>query len=243
MKIKASKKNIHRFKNYLDKNLFEYFYSFFLDNHYFNDPTIKSRALYSESEILRDYGENSECFGKTIAYKNKLLRTLTELYGNEIVDFSGVNMRKWYSGEFQNPHSDCEAKIYLENEKVMCEPYNNFSSLFIEYAAILYLNDDYCGGEIYFPQHDISIKPEPNELITFPGTQYYVHGVNPISYGNRFVIQNFLSTIKLRYIWEKFVIPNEKILYIDETIDYYQNNKVEYSRSNIPINFIYNKKD
>lgn len=46
-------------------------------------------------------------------------------------------------------------------------------------SNLLYLNDDYSGGELYFPEHDISIKPEPGMLISFPGHFWNRHGIFP----------------------------------------------------------------
>lgn len=34
-------------------------------------------------------------------------------------------------------------------------------------SNLIYLNDNYDGGELYFPYHDLKIKPEPGMLISF----------------------------------------------------------------------------
>jgi len=48
-------------------------------------------------------------------------------------------------------------------------------------SNLLYLNDDYDGGELYFPYHDIKIKPEPGMLVSFPGNWYNRHAIMPAS--------------------------------------------------------------
>ena len=48
-------------------------------------------------------------------------------------------------------------------------------------SNLLYLNDDYDGGELYFPEHDFKIKPEPGMLVSFPGNWYNRHGIMPAS--------------------------------------------------------------
>lgn len=61
-------------------------------------------------------------------------------------------------------------------------------------ATLLYLNDDYEGGEIYFPDYDIYIKPKAGDLVTFPDNPNFVHGVRPISSGVRFTAPRWFTT-------------------------------------------------
>jgi hypothetical protein len=55
-------------------------------------------------------------------------------------------------------------------------------------ASLIYLNDDYSGGEISFISHDISIKPDKGDLIIFPGNLHYAHEVKTINSGFRYTI-------------------------------------------------------
>jgi|TARA_B100001939_G_scaffold86844_1_gene74421 predicted 2-oxoglutarate/Fe(II)-dependent dioxygenase YbiX len=52
-------------------------------------------------------------------------------------------------------------------------------------STILFLNDDFEGGEFVFPAWNISIKPEPGLLVAFPSTHHYLHGVQPVISGER----------------------------------------------------------
>jgi hypothetical protein len=55
-------------------------------------------------------------------------------------------------------------------------------------AAILCLNDDYVGGELIMPQHDISIKPNANSLYVFEEGENDLYGVAKIISGIRYSI-------------------------------------------------------
>jgi hypothetical protein len=229
--------NILREKNFLEKKVYDYFLNFFLHSPFFEDKT--SRALYGEEHYL-----NNGCieFNENISvYNKKVLDTLTNNYGVDLLNVSGTVLRKWYADEYQDPHADCEAVFTINDGKVDSKPFNNFSSLFIDYAALLYLNDEYDGGEIFFPEHGIAIKPEPNEFIAFPGTINYLHGVNPIHSGNRFVMQGFYGSLKLFYLWQNFVIPDVKLSFVNKDELFYVENKTKYNRSNIPLKYMFDK--
>lgn len=64
----------------------------------------------------------------------------------------------------------------------------------INYATILYINDDYVDGELFFPKLNISIRPKPGDLLFFPGNEEYEHGVKHVGEGPiRYVIVGFVK--------------------------------------------------
>lgn len=64
----------------------------------------------------------------------------------------------------------------------------------IKHAAIVYLNDDYVDGELFFQHKDIELKPKPGTLALFPGNHEYEHGVRPVGPGPiRYVLVGFIK--------------------------------------------------
>lgn len=55
-------------------------------------------------------------------------------------------------------------------------------------SAVAYLNEDYSGGELIFPRFNLTIKPEPGDLVVFPSTFIYEHSSEPIVDGNKYSI-------------------------------------------------------
>ncbi len=53
-------------------------------------------------------------------------------------------------------------------------------------SGLLYLNDDYDGGEIEFLNCNVKIKPEAGSVIMFPSNFLYAHQVNAIAKGTRY---------------------------------------------------------
>ena len=53
-------------------------------------------------------------------------------------------------------------------------------------ASVYYINDDYSGGEINFPDHHLTIKPDANSLLLFPGNENYWHETLEVTGSNRY---------------------------------------------------------
>jgi hypothetical protein len=72
----------------------------------------------------------------------------------------------------------------------------------IKYAAILYINDDYKDGTLFFKNKENSdLRPAPGTLLIFPGNEEYEHGVRFVGEGPiRYVTVGF---IKVRGFYEK----------------------------------------
>ena len=95
---------------------------------------------------------------------------------------------RWLPGQEQRPHADKELW-----EKGMSGP-NDFPHYDI--AGLFYLNDDYEGGELYFPLQDIEFKPKPGAAYFFPGDKNFIHGVRPIISGIRYVVPFFRTIVE-----------------------------------------------
>jgi hypothetical protein len=60
-------------------------------------------------------------------------------------------------------------------------------------SAIVYLNSDYVGGEIEFPNFGVKIKPEPGMLILFPSNYAYAHTAHPVTSGTKYALVTWLK--------------------------------------------------
>jgi hypothetical protein len=90
-----------------------------------------------------------------------------------------LGLVRWRNGDMQHPHADGEN----ENGK---HPYH-----WRQFGCVYYLNDNYDGGEIYFPNQNVELKPKQNTLVFFPGTLQFLHGVKPITSGVRSTLTSF----------------------------------------------------
>lgn len=87
---------------------------------------------------------------------------------------------RWPEGFEQQPHADAQ------NPDGSPHPY-----AWRSHASIIYLNDDFEGGRIYFPIQDLMPPIRPGMLAFFPGTLDYLHGVSKVTRGVRFTVASF----------------------------------------------------
>lgn len=64
-------------------------------------------------------------------------------------------------------------------------------------SAICYLNDDYEGGELEFPNYNVKIKPQAGMLILFPSTYPYAHVAHPVTKGNKYAIVSWIRDVPI----------------------------------------------
>jgi predicted 2-oxoglutarate/Fe(II)-dependent dioxygenase YbiX len=93
-----------------------------------------------------------------------------------------INFARWPAGYELQPHADSE------NPGGVPHPYP-----WRDFATVIYLNDDYEGGEIHFPNLGLELKPRPGTLVVFPGTLFFLHGVRRVTRGMRHTIASFLT--------------------------------------------------
>ena len=73
-----------------------------------------------------------------------------------------------------------------------------------DFSALLYLNEDYDGGEIEFTQYDLKLKPKPGTFIFFKGDMNTRHLVHEVKSGERINLVTFFweSEYRKKYFEE-----------------------------------------
>lgn len=66
----------------------------------------------------------------------------------------------------------------------------------IHYGCILYLNDDFDGGELHYINQNIDVRPQKNTLVVHPGSDKYLHGVNQVYNAKRYTLPFFIMDKK-----------------------------------------------
>jgi len=58
-------------------------------------------------------------------------------------------------------------------------------------SVVLYLNDDYVGGELYFKNQNLTIKPLAGSIVVFPSVAPYYHESRRIIVGTKYMSPGF----------------------------------------------------
>jgi hypothetical protein len=81
-------------------------------------------------------------------------------------------------GDSHIPHADNERREYgrwLPNHTPQRD-----------YTGLVYLNDNFTGGELVFPDRDVVIFPKPGLFVGFPSNHEFVHAVPNVLSGKRY---------------------------------------------------------
>lgn len=97
---------------------------------------------------------------------------------------------RWTPGTLQIPHADKELHTGEDAGKPNAFPWYDLAGLF-------YLNDEYEGGELYFPNQGVQFKPKVGAAYFFPGDMNYIHGITEITSGERYTCPFFWTITKL----------------------------------------------
>lgn len=149
------------------------------DSDYWKDRVATGRSLDQE---------NPEISKVILGLVQRLKVEVDQFFKVEAVPTSPAIV-KWLPGQLQMPHADKELHEGEDAGKPNSFPWYDLAGLF-------YLNDDYEGGELYFPKQGIQFKPKAGAAYFFPGDMNYIHGVTQITKGIRYVIPFFWTIEK-----------------------------------------------
>lgn len=162
---------IAEYKSYLTKEDCEY-----LINYWNSLESWQSTCFYN-SEISVPKTPHAHSYNEFQSrLSDRLLKDAEEFYGRKLKKLS-FGISKWKEGAFAKPHSDNSDEdgtpnAWQENKLV----------------TILYLNNDYEGGHLFFPDHNVDIRPDQGTMITFNSGAENIHGVSLVESGTRYTI-------------------------------------------------------
>lgn len=121
-------------------------------------------------KYIADSDALKECYDLVDVGLNKSLRHYESVWNFNINYKEAFNFVKYLPGEFFKIHADHG-------------PYYTCTV-----SAVVYLNDDYEGGEIEFPRHNFKLKPKAGDIILFPSNFVYEHASLDISSGQKYSV-------------------------------------------------------
>lgn len=126
-----------------------------------NNPSIiKNKSNLAIQSIWQDlYNAQKKC-----------LDDYCNMYKIKLDYWEAFNFVKYTEGNHFEEHSD-------HGDAYVCTV-----------SGVLYLNDDYEGGELFFPKLNIYIKPKAGQLYLFPSSFIYSHKSLPVKSGTKYSV-------------------------------------------------------
>jgi hypothetical protein len=152
----------------------------FIKNQYGVDTFEEAQALGHRIDIDSNWVDKNARIqdGQSI---NDVNARLSSVFAPiDSLEFRGIgSIQRQYEGVKLNEHVDSE------------------SDPLVAYACVMYINDDFTGGELNFPKLGYRYKPEARSLIVFPSRQEYLHGVLPVGPGpTRYALPAFVGKVE-----------------------------------------------
>lgn len=177
-------------------------------NSAFNNPNkLMSDILLKKWKPYNNNGGGSTLIGRdTIVLENEkaynqildlYLKCLQQYIHENNLDITTDNLgigrwlvREYAAGSEMSAHIDHYS--YVKDGEHAVTP---------KFTIILYINDDYEGGEIHFLNDNITIKPKAGSVVIFPSN--LLHEVKAVISGNRYMTQSYIYEKPFSYYQEK----------------------------------------
>lgn len=139
------------------------------------------KKLINSTAAENSTKEIKEIYEKIINSINSVIEDYQNRTNEDIGDLQSFGISKYYPGAEMGPHVDFDIKS-VDSAKIKLTP---------TISAILYLNDDYEGGNLYFMEQKIDIKPEAGSMVIFPSVKPFFHESKKIKNGQKYMIPLF----------------------------------------------------
>lgn len=137
-------------------------------------------AAQEKDDSLKRLDLETECVDIIESLEKKYIK-----FANENLDFV-----------VEPKFSTLKNYVYWEPGKRMLPHYDNLGgdhSAPVMYGCVYYLNDDFEGGELWYPNQGVEYTPVAGDMIIHPGSREYSHGVREVISGLRISAGSFIT--------------------------------------------------
>lgn len=145
------------------------------------DKSVRNTQMVEYDEDLGN--QFNQVIGKAVK------EIINPYYGIEIQSAEAVQFLKYGIGGKYDVHIDAESLWHVKSENKLVWK----KSMERDISILIYLNEDYEGGELVFPNQHISLQPKAGMLVAFPSDHHFAHGVKPVTDGTRYALVTWAS--------------------------------------------------
>jgi prolyl 4-hydroxylase len=164
------------------------------------DTLVESTVYTDTSDVVSDGHRKSK---QTWLYnkQHELIQNISErvakLTNTPLANQEPLQVVKYEAGGFFNAHFDA-----CNGDPKFCERLNKGSGP-RRITLLIYLNDDFEGGETFFPNLNYTAQPKKGKAVMFYGTddndkllEGSLHGGNPVKSGVKWVCNKWIRPLK-----------------------------------------------
>jgi predicted 2-oxoglutarate/Fe(II)-dependent dioxygenase YbiX len=159
----------------------------------YKKATVVDADLAKKQEKVAIKSRDTEVFSLG-AYDNKIKSLLVgafdgvikNYYNKKVVHYEQPQLLRYTKGGFYHYHADSEYWHSASQQWIR--------SMQRDLSYLLYLNDEYTGGELEFKNFNFSLRPKKGTFICFPSDHRFVHKVNQTTSGIRYAIVSWAAT-------------------------------------------------
>lgn len=138
-------------------------------------------------------------------YRNIVDNIINPFYQFEIQDSEIPQLLCYGPGGHYKPHYDGVSKWKTPDGEIIWR-----KSIDRDLSTVIFFNDNFEGGDFVFPELRLRVKPEPGLLLCFPSDNRYLHGVEPVSKGERYCMVTWMTVKGFPTMEDETKIINEK---------------------------------
>lgn len=167
-KIGNSHENIVIYYDILEKEDLETVLAFCKTAEFSGDNEDESAEWYNRTLYAEDVPEN-------------IYKIMSKVY-----DFAEEHLQKLYDVKLDPWETDSFAFLIWRPGDAMVEHVPEWSVHHHNICTTFYINDDYEGGEIKFPEHELKVGVSSNSLLSFPGNESYRNFMDEVKKENKY---------------------------------------------------------
>jgi hypothetical protein len=173
---------------------------------------LEEELLYFDS-VIENANQNNLWAGEdgstsdTGTWKNRNLRLEKHKEEHRILQFLENRILKTYSENIKHIPAELVNQLFRglgpinrtgigQNLPVHDDLGPPELNLPVAHGVVLYLNDNFSGGELFYPNLDLKIEPKRGMLVIHSAQAKYAHGVSEVLSGVRYGLTLFVDELK-----------------------------------------------
>lgn len=148
-----------------------------------------------ETFCLQKFIPQVKDISKDDIYRDEQINISSQLFGalDKTLKHYSTQLYPWAEKNIKSREQTMHLLRYDQSGHLPAHQDQGVSSRVL--SVLLYLNDDYEGGELEFRHSGIKLKPEAGSVLFFPSNFLYVHEVYPVTKGPRYALPNWYHNI------------------------------------------------